>query len=166
MASRQRGEVQRESVTTKRGVNRPPARKRAKLRPPTTTTTKKKQEETTEDKPKTTCKHFSFKSFGHRTACLADIWESYTDRRLENASGTQGRPSPRKLFFLELWISTDGLGKNYQNLQCLRHFMRPTSPRTQPSLLLSDRLFSLFLPLFASSSPPFLSPTVFLCFLF
>ena len=103
------------------------------------------------------CKHISYKSVGHRTACLADIWKSYTDRRLENASGTKRLALSRETFFLRIVDFHTLPGGNSQILQCILHFTRPTSPRTQPSLLLSDGLFSFFLHLFTSPSPPFLT---------
>ena len=58
----------------------------------------KRNEKTLENIAEAACKHISYKSVGHRTACLADIWKSYTDRRLENASGTKRLALSRETF--------------------------------------------------------------------
>ena len=58
----------------------------------------KRNEKTFENIAEAACKHISYKSVGHRTACLADIWKSYTDRRLENASGTKRLALSRETF--------------------------------------------------------------------
>ena len=71
----------------------------------------KRNEKTFENITEAACKHISYKSVGHRTACLADIWKSYTDRRLENASGTKRLALSRETFFLELSISLFSLGE-------------------------------------------------------
>ena len=62
----------------------------------------KRNEKTLENIAEAACKHISYKSVGHRTACLADIWKSYTDRRLENASGTKRLALSRETFFLRI----------------------------------------------------------------
>ena len=62
----------------------------------------KRNEKTFENIAEAACKHISYKSVGHRTACLADIWKSYTDRRLENASGTKRLALSRETFFLRI----------------------------------------------------------------
>ena len=62
----------------------------------------KRNEKALENIAEAACKHISYKSVGHRTACLADIWKSYTDRRLENASGTKRLALSRETFFLRI----------------------------------------------------------------
>ena len=114
----------------------------------------KRNEKTFENIAEAACKHISYKSVGHRTACLADIWKSYTDRRLENASGTKRLALSRETFFVRIIDFHTLPGGNSPILQCILHFTRPTSPRTQPSLLLSDGLFAFFLHLFISPPLP------------
>ena len=92
----------------------------------------KRNEKTFENIAEAACKHISYKSVGHRTACLADIWKSYTDRRLENASGTKRLALSRETFFLELSISTLCLGETLRF--CNVFYILRGPPPPAPSL--------------------------------